>query len=262
LRGPKRAWVGHFTHRAPDHIDVAAVRARYFAEAIEWFDAYLRRDPAALRRVAARPKAVVQQSDGRWRGDTAFPPKDARPAAFALRNGSYYEDPTEDGKHPKPANVLWSIGQRLPYAVHLSGAPRVSLSAVGAGPAQVVVKVYDVAPNGDARMVSRAVHANVQGKVAFDLYPTDWRFRPGHRIAFSVQGNEPFWSLPQQLGGLRPARGENVAVSGAVLSAPMLTRDRRSFLFDKPLDLDPEQTLSAATIQAGATTFRLPPRLR
>ncbi|HVF06696.1 MAG TPA: CocE/NonD family hydrolase, partial [Frankiaceae bacterium] len=47
LRGPKRAWVGHFTHRAPDHIDVAAVRARYFAEAIEWFDAYLRRDPAA-----------------------------------------------------------------------------------------------------------------------------------------------------------------------------------------------------------------------
>ena len=261
LRGPKRAWVGQFTHRAPDHRDAPAVRARYLAEAVEWLDAYVKRDPAALRRVEVRPPAVVQEGDGRWRGDSAWPPRDARPATFALRAGTYVEDPRDDGAQPKDAGeVLWSVSRPLPYAVHLSGVPRVTLTATGTGPAQVVVKVFDVDPSGAARVVTRGVHAGVAGQAAFDLYPQDWRFAPGHRIAVAVQGSDTYWSYPY--ANARPATGVQVAVSGASLAVPALRDERAAFLFPLALDVAPELTLAPETIRAAETAFALPPRQR
>lgn len=268
LRGPKRTWVGQFTHRAPNDPKVPAVAEQYVVEAIEWLDAYVRRDPAALSRVEARPEAVVQQADGRWRADGAWPPRDASRATFGLRSGTYFEDPRDDGSQPTdPGDVVWSVSQRLPYAVHLSGAPRVTVTAKGIGPAQVVVKVYDVDPAGAARLVSRGVHANVSGKVSFDLYPQDWRFEPGHRIAVGVQGSDTYWSLPYV--GLnrpavfaRPATGGQVAVSAASLATPVLRYDRDAFLWTARTDVAPELTLTPDVIRAGETTFRLPPRMR
>ena len=266
LRGPKRVWVGQFTHRAPDHPDFGAVRARYYAEAIDWFDAYLKRDEAALLRVEAAPNAVVQEADGRWRADEAWPPRDARATGLGLRAGTYVEDPRDDGMHPTgPGEVLWSVSQRLPYAVHLAGVPRVTLTARGTGPAQVVVKVYDVDPAGRARMVTRGVHAGVEGTVAFDLYPQDWRFAPGHRIAVAVQGSEPYWSWPRlhyppDTVTFRPATGGTVAVSGATLAAPLLREERGSFLWPVRIEpTAPELTLAPETIRAAETAWRLPP---
>ena len=269
LRGPKRVWVGQFTHRAPSHPDLDAVAARYVTEAVEWLDAYVKQDPAALRRARARARAVAQEADGRWRTEDAWPPRDARATPLALRRGTYFEDPRDDGMQPTdPGEILWSISRPLPYAVHLSGVPRVTLTARGTGPAQVVVKVYDVDPAGSARMVTRGVHADVEGTVAFDLYPQDWRFRPGHRIAVAVQGSDPYWSWPRlhyppdTVTG-RPATGGEVAVSDATLAAPFLTRARQRFLYDARLAVPPpDLTLSPETIRAGETAFRLPPRRR
>jgi putative CocE/NonD family hydrolase len=117
LRGPKRAWVGQFGHRAPDHPADAGVRARYYAEALDWFDAYLRDDAAALARVAAAPPAVVQEADGRYRGEDAWPAPDASVSPLRLRSGTYVEDPRDDGMHPRdPGEVLWSVSRPLPYA--------------------------------------------------------------------------------------------------------------------------------------------------
>lgn len=262
LRGPKRAWVGQFTHRAPDHADVEAVRARYLAEAFEWLDAYVKRDPAALRRVAARPQVVAQQADGRWRGESRWPATDARHAALALRPGTYVEYPTEEGRgQPRDGGVLWSISRPLPYAVHLSGVPRATLTARGTGPAQVAVKVWDVAPDGGARAVTRGIHAGVSGAVSFDLLPQDWRFEKGHRIAIAVQGDELYWGWPY--GTPYPATGAQVSVSGATLHLPALAYERRSFLFDARLDVAaPELTLSAEVVKSNETAFRLPPRMK
>ena len=261
LRGPKRAWVGQFTHRAPNDVNVPAVLERYVAEAIDWFDAYVKGDRAALRRVTAAPEAVVQQGDGRWRTDGAWPPRDARPTSLALRSGTYLEDPRDDGTQPTDdGDVLWSVSRPLPYAVHLSGVPRVALTADGTGPAQVVVKVYDVDPSGAARVVTRGVHANVDGRVSFELYPQDWRFEPGHRIAVAVQGSDTYWSYPY--ARVRPALGGTVAVSAATLAVPALRDDRDGFLWTAPATVTPELTLSPATIAAAETAFRLPPRQR
>ena len=265
LRGPKRAWVGQFRHRAPNHPEVEAVAQRYVAEAVDWLDAYVKRDPAALRRVEASAPAVVQEADGRWRTDGAWPPRDARAAAFALRNGTYFENPRDDGTQPTdPGDVLWSVSQPLPYAVHLAGVPRVTVTAKGTGPAQVVVKVFDVDPAGEARAVTRGVHANVSGTVSFDLYPQDWRFQPGHRIAVAVQGSDPMWSGPRPhyppgVQFVRAATGGYVAVTGATLATPLLREERGTFLFPLRLDVAPDLTLSAETIRAAETPFRLPP---
>ena len=261
LKGPKRAWVGQFTHRAPNDPKVAAVAEQYSAEAIDWLDAYVRQDRAALRRVTAAPEAVVQEGDGRWREDGAWPPRDASPAAFALRAGTYLEDPRDDGKQPADeGDVLWSVSQPLPYAVHLSGAPRVALTARGAGPAQVVVKVYDVDPSGAARVVTRGVMAGVSGTASFELYPQDWRFEPGHRIAIAVQGSDTYWSYPHV--GVRPALGGQVSVSAASLATPVLRHERDAFLYTALADIAPELTLAAGTISAAETAFSLPPRMR
>lgn len=268
LKGPKRTWVGQFTHRAPNHAGAPEVLARYTAEAIEWLDAYVKRDPAALARAEAQPEAVVQEGDGRWRTDTAWPPRDARATASRLRSGTYFEDPRDDGKQPTDeGDIVWSVSQRLPYAVHLAGIPRVTLTAKGLGPAQVVVKVYDVDPAGQARMVTRAVHANVSGKVSFDLYPQDWRFEPGHRIAVGVQGSDTFWSGPRShyppgTDFVRVATGGNVAVSGASLALPALRDERTAFVYPLSVTTAPELTLAEAQIGAGETVFRLPPRMR
>ncbi|HWL38129.1 MAG TPA: CocE/NonD family hydrolase [Frankiaceae bacterium] len=261
LRGPKRAWVGQFGHRAPQDPNDPAVLARYSAEAVDWLDAYVRQDPAALERVTAAPEAVVQEGDGRWRNDTAWPPRDARATSLRLREGTYVEDPRDDGTQPADdGEVLWSVSRPLPYAVHLSGVPRVTLTARGTGPAQVVVKVFDVDPTGAARVVTRGVHAAVAGRVSFELYPQDWRFEPGHRIAVAVQGSDTYWSYPY--ANARPATGLTVGVDDAALAVPALRQERTAFLHTARTDVAPELTLTPARVAAAETAFRLPPRMR
>ena len=257
LRGPKRAWVGQFAHATPNDAAEDAIAAMYLGEMADWFDAYVRRDPDALRRVENQPRAVVQQHDGRWRADDAWPPRDAWPASSALRPGEFLDIPANDGSqgHEEGA-VLWSFSQRLPYAVHLSGAPRVTLTARGAAPAQVVVKVYDVGPEGEAVMVTRGVHARVSGEVSFDLYPQDWRFQPGHRIGVAVLGSDgTFWS---------PAAGVQVAVSGASLTVPALRydRDAAGYFAGATTRRAPQFTVEPGVVKAGETAFHLPPRMR
>ncbi|HWL38130.1 MAG TPA: CocE/NonD family hydrolase [Frankiaceae bacterium] len=251
LRGPKRAWVGQFPHVTPP----GGVGPRYLREVVDWFDAYVRGDRAALRRVTAAPRAVVQQGDGRWRTDSAWPPRDARAVTSRLRSGTFTDIPANDGSQGhEDGAVLWSFSQRLPYAVHLSGAPRVTVTVRGTAPAQVVVKVYDVGPEGEAVPVTRGVHALVDGKASFELYPQDWRFAPGHRIGVAVLGSDgTFWS---------PAAGGQVTVSGASLAVPALRYERGASFADTSSTKPAQFTVVPDVVKAGETTFRLPPRMR
>jgi hypothetical protein len=258
LRGPKRAWVGQFAHAMPMDKADPHVRDAYVREAFTWLDAYVKRDPAALRRVQRASRAVIQEGGSTWRRDDAWPPRDARFTTFGLRSGSYLDIPDATGSGGAPDGAVhWTFSQRLPYAVHLSGVPRVTLTASAATPAQVVVMVYDVEPEGPARLVTRGAHAFVDGKVSFDLYPQDWRFEPGHRIAVAVQGNDRTWWSPSSAAG-------PVAVSGVSLAAPVLRYDRR---FEPVLWSEGEHppvafTVPDETVAAADVTFRLPPRLR
>ena len=258
LRGPKRAWVGQFAHQYPTDRNEPEVRERYIREAFDWLDAYVKRDPKALRRVRGQSGAVVQTWDDEWRGDTAWPPKDMKPLATALRSGTYADVVANEGGTGNEAGAtLWSISQPLPYDVHLSGVPRVTVSATGEGPAQVVVKVFDIAPEGGAAtLVTRGIHAFVSGKVSFDLYPQDWRFARGHRIGVAVLGNDGSYWQERPTGV--------VTVESPSIALPLLRYDRATdpVLFDEGVEPNPEFHLDDATITANQTTFRLPPKMR
>ena len=255
LRGPKRAWVGQFAHSLPQDKLEPDVRELYVDQAFLWLDAYVKRDPAALRKVKRQSGSVVQDGYGKWRPDDAWPPRDARGTTSSLRSGTYVDAAVTSGEEA-PDAVLWSVSQRLPYAVHLSGVPRVALTAQAPAGAQVVVKVFDVDGEGNAHVVTRGVHARVNGKVAFDLFPQDWRFDPGHRIVVAVTGSDStFWG---------PAASGQVTVGGASITLPTLRYDRAygpfhySDVTEPPVDL----VLDQATIDAGQATFRLPPRMK
>lgn len=257
LRGPKRAWVGQFGHSMPADALEPDIRELYLEEAYLWLDAYVKRDAKALRRVKAMSGAVVQQGDWRWRRDDAWPPRDSRATTFPLRGGRFVDTVVNDGSrgHAEGA-VLWTFSQRLPYDVHLSGVPRVTLTAQGQAPAQVVVKVYDIDGEGNATTVTRGAHALVSGKVTFDLYPQDWRFQQGHRIGIAVLGSDgTFWD---------PGPPGAVSVTGASLATPALRydRDHRPFVLDDLNDPRVEFTVEPDVIKAGEVKFPLPPRLR
>ena len=254
LRGPKRAWVGQFVHRAPQDPDYDEVADRYHAEAYAWLDAYVKNDARARRQVAAQPGTMVQQGDGRWRYDDRWPPSDLGGVTVSLRPGSYVEYPTDDGSQLRDrGGSVWSISQPLPYAVHLSGVPRASVTADGAGPAQVVVKVWDVGPEGESRLVTRGVHALVSGRVTFDLYPQDWRFERGHRIGIEVLGNDAYWSYA--------AAGGSVGVAGS-LTLPALRNERTRFFVAEERLPTATLTLAPEMVKANEKAFPLPPRMR
>jgi hypothetical protein len=257
LRGPKRAWVGQFVHRTPSDSLDPAINEQWLAESFLWLDAYVKGDPAARRKVAKQPRAIVQQGDGRWRPDSAWPPADARPATFALRSGSFTNYPTDDGSQHHGDGVVWSFSQPLPYAVHISGVPRVSLGAsAGQVSPQIVVKVYDVDPDGAATFVTRGAYNGVTGQVSYDLYPQDWRFVKGHRIGVAILGNDNTW--------FHNAVSGQVTVAEASLTVRALSYDREygPFVMKDLNEPKPNFTIASAVVKAGTTTFRLPPRMK
>jgi hypothetical protein len=77
-----------------------------------------------------------------------------------------------------------------------------------------VVNVYDVAPDGQATMISRGARlVGAAGPAALELYPTDWRFARGHRVGVLVSGaNAEAWvHVPTQT---------DVAVRGGTIALP------------------------------------------
>lgn len=88
---------------------------------------------------------------------------------------------------PRPGAVtssffVWS--EALEKAVRVTGTPRVSLTARGEG--NVMLKLYDVAPDGTAVMFDEQVSLLRTGKLSVDLKATDWTLAAGHVLAVEI----------------------------------------------------------------------------
>ncbi|QEU89830.1 hypothetical protein CP970_01705 [Streptomyces kanamyceticus] len=69
--------------------------------------------------------------------------------------------------------------------VRITGTPRIEMDTEGSD--NVMVKLYDVAPDGSAVMFDQQVAlAGPSGRVAVDLKSTDWRLAAGHSLAVEV----------------------------------------------------------------------------
>jgi uncharacterized protein len=256
LAGPKRAILGPWTHAMYSDGEVT------FSDDIRnWFARYLKHEA-----VPDMPPVVVSDQDGLARAETSWPPADATMRAMTLRPGTYLDMPFNAGEHDPPDTVrdtiplplaglipngrgIWTFSPRLPYEARMSGDPTVTATVRSLVPGvHLVVLVYDVEPDGTATLVTRgAFKVPASGSHSFELYPTDWRFDPGHRIGVLLTSADDWWFEP----GLTFTP---VDVDSAVLEAPFLTRTRtadespryRSNPRPGPIQVDPA-TFSGAT---------------
>jgi uncharacterized protein len=215
LRGPKRLWLGWWDHvRGNDMAGdrLAMGRPGWFDEVMRFYDAYLKGSASARAKVRRDPPVALQGNDGRWRRETAWPPRDARSLTSPLNAGTYTDDGWNLGSNDLAAGAgggaldsgepyttgagVWTVSPPLRRDAHLAGIPAASVDVAPLAPnTNLVVNVYDVAPDGQATMISRGARlVSGAGPARVELYPTDWELESGHRVGVLVSGaNAEAW---------------------------------------------------------------------
>lgn len=203
LAGPKRMWIGWWDHVRGNDLaggEPAMGRTGFLAEVMRFFDEHLK----GVRPARRDPAVLAQSSDGRWTAERQWPPAGARALTGRLKAGTYADDARNVGSLDSSTGPGGSgpVGQRatgagawtfsLPFtkAARLAGVPSAVVDVAPVVPrTNVVVNVYDVGPDGDATMITRgAALVDAAGKHPVRLFPTDWTFRPGHRVGVLVSG--------------------------------------------------------------------------
>ncbi|TWH34171.1 hypothetical protein L600_001300000780 [Isoptericola variabilis J7] len=223
--GPQRGWLGQFDHVRGNDVTagrLAMGREGWFDEVMSFYDEYLKGTTPTVD----YPAYVVQDNSGSYRAQDDWPVVE-RAVPLPLGGGSYVDDggasaraaagatapleapvpssfdmenaPTTEPVAPRghakgvtrateagqvvSSYFVWS--QPVRDAVRITGTPNVSLTTRGAG--NVMVKLYDVAPDGTAVMFDEQVSLlPASGRLSFDLKSTDWTLRPGHVLAVEI----------------------------------------------------------------------------
>src|SRR5262249_37695996 len=126
LRGPKRAWFGQWDHVRGNEVGVVG-RDGFMDEAMAWFDHWLKGMP-----LVREPAVRLQDADGRWRTEAAWPPADARYHRMPVLPGQYVDVAGNDATQPTEGS--WTASQPAPYSVRLSGRVRLTVKASTALP--------------------------------------------------------------------------------------------------------------------------------
>jgi predicted acyl esterase len=262
LSGPKRAWFGQYTHQRPQDkygkgLSVTG-REGFIDEAMRWFDRYLKGDQSA----PVEKDPPVEVEDGglqKYRAEAAWPPADGVTARMPLKDGTITDQQGNDGE-TGPGDGLWSISQTLTRDVHLAGVPKIRFTAVTSSPRMNTFAIlYDVNEKNQARLVTRGAYAvkAPQDSPWYELYPQDWTFKPGHRIALLMANSDDGWFTP-------PPTQQTATVSQAELTFPVLTKVHDKFLPSLPSQFERSRgapfAVPADALKNGTVTADLPPR--
>ncbi len=270
LSGPNHAWFGQFDHvrgyeRDADTNQSLTGRETFVDEAMRFLDHHVRGLPLAQAPTDRDPVVTVQDAGGRWRGEPVWPPADSTAFGSALLSGSYADSGENNGTAEgggTTGNGVWTFSQRLPHAAHLAGTPRVALDLETSAPdANLVVNVYDVAPDREATLISRGGFlVPGSGRHAFELYGQDWVVPAGHRIGVLVTHANDDWFNHRDSGA-------DVTVKGGRVDLPFL-RFRRESDLDGASNPRLRQYLREApfvvaedVFEERRATFDLPPAL-
>lgn len=214
LRGPKRAWFGQWDHVRGNQSDLIG-RDGFMTEAMAWFDHYLKGLP--LKRM---PNTEVQDGDGAWRTEKAWPPADGIKRTMSLKAGSYAD--RYGNRDDKPTEGTLTVSQPTPHDVRIAGVASVAISATSPAPsANAIALLYDVDADGSSRLMTRGASLLRGARTTFELWPTDWLLPAGHRLALQLSGADeavyqPTWTQ------------STVTVTGGTLTLPLLTYARPS----------------------------------
>jgi putative CocE/NonD family hydrolase len=224
-KGPERGWLGQWDHvRGGDRVSdgrLAMGREGWYDETLSFYDQYLK----GIKPTVRYPAYSVEDSTGAWRAQNTWPAVE-RSGTIPLGSGSYLDDggasanaglspsdlvtkqpsgnwdmenaPTIEPGAPKgraegqakrqnagettSSFFVWS--KPVKEAVRITGTPRLSLTAKGEG--NVMLKLYDVAPDGTAAMFDEQVSLLDPGKLTVDLKATDWTLAAGHVLAVEI----------------------------------------------------------------------------
>lgn len=225
IAGPKYAWFGQFDHLRGHEAGVGGkARADLFLpQAFRFLDEHLR----GVVPAASDPAVVVQEGNGaqRWRTEQQWPPADALPWDLPLRAGAYTDAPGSSAGSESGTGV-WTFTKPLPHNAHVAGEMELDVPVTTTLPgAHLVAIVYDVDETGRAVFVQRGatlLPAAGAQRATFALYPQDWRFVAGHRIAVRIQPGDDDWFSA-------PLTNSTVTVGAGELTLPLLATARTRF---------------------------------
>ncbi|HVF06728.1 MAG TPA: CocE/NonD family hydrolase [Frankiaceae bacterium] len=254
LRGPKQAWFGQYTHLRGHEGGVG--REGFLDESFRFLDRYVR----GIRPPKADPVVTVQSGNGpgRWRAERAWPPTDARTWTMPVLNGTYRDQPGNNGTGSSGGKGSWSVTKPLAGAAHLAGEVVLNATVTGTVPGvHVVAHLYDIDDSGQAVLVTRGALATKSlgaQKVRFALYPQDWVFAKGHRIGIVLSGSDDAWFAPG-------TSLTDVGISKASLALPLLRYTRTSFLKGDESDgMNSNPVTVPADVLSGREVRGQPPR--
>ena len=265
-----RAWFGQFDHcrgwetqaacsARGDDQRLAVGRAGFVDEVMTFLDEHLK----GIEPPIEDPAIAVQDSTGRYRAEEQWPPADSRLFTTALNTGTYTDSGSGSGLRPSETQGIWTVSEPLPHDVWLSGEPVITVGVDSVPNANLAANVYDISPEGTAKMVSRGVSVlrGVGSKTAtFAMYGQDWPVAEGHRLGVLVSSanTDEFNHV---------ATRSTVTVRSAKIALPFLTYDRATFLdggmtprLESYLGAD-ATTLSAEKLTSSQRSFTLPGRL-
>lgn len=186
--GSQRGWLGQWDHvrgnqRTADG-RLAMGREGWLEEVISFYDQYLK----GVEPSVDYPNYAVQDSTGTWRSQDMWPVVE-RSATILLGGGSYWDDGAVADATAQPSNRFYIWSEPLGQPTRITGTPRVSLEAEGHG--NVMVELYDVAPDGTAVAFNRQVSVLKPGTTRFDLRSSDWTLPVGHALAVEIGTIQP-----------------------------------------------------------------------
>ncbi len=120
--------------------------------------------------------------------------KSLTPYPMPVKKGSYTDEAGNDGEGSGAGSGTWSISQPLPYDVHMTGVPKVSVKVDTQVPDAHLIAIHDIDAKGEATLISRGAYLiREAGKLSFEMYPQDWKLEKGHRLGFLVTGSDENW---------------------------------------------------------------------
>jgi uncharacterized protein len=250
LQSPKRAWFHQSDHARGSEVERVG-RDGWMDEAMAFLEEHLMGAPAA-----DLPAIEVQDNEGKWRSEDAWPPADARAHRFPLLGGTYADNSGNSARTPN--NGLWTFTPPAPADYRFSGPYEVAVDVDTDAPlANMVTLLYDVAPDGTATMIQRGAQLiDGSGPAKFESLPQDWILREGHRLGLFVSASDSTFFFPLHTRG-------DVTVKSGTWSVPFLRYDRNPDLegdFAKPTTTSVmTATLSDNVIESRTVDAAFPP---
>lgn len=288
--GRERGWMGQWEHVRGNDVEnghLAQGRAGWFDEIMRFYDQYLKGTKPSV----SDPPYAIEDSDGHWRAEPTWPVSTASYDA-PLASGSYVDSgpvaastpsatpapsasarvgwDIEGAPRTQPlsgvekntvklgaaaASDYWTWSTPAKQAVRLTATPRVAFTASTSG--NVLVRLWDTAPDGTARMLDENVSLLKKGPVAFDLKSTDWTIAKGHQLGVQIGTiTSTDWNdVPS---------GHTITISGAKLGLTTLdpktdrpTQGDRSPYLDQYIS---DNTATLGNVGAGSFPLTVSPR--